>query len=455
MTNRKTAVVVLAAGRGTRMNSHLPKVMHPIAGRPMIRHLMATLEALQPEQQVVVIGPEMLSVAEAVAPHPTAVQHERLGTGHAVMAAREAIGKFEGDVLVVYGDTPLLSAGTLTRMLDVRRSALAPAIVVLGFRPRDPSAYGRLVVGTDGSLESIVEACEATAEQLAIGLCNSGVMAVDGRRLFGWLDRLGNANAKGEYYLTDIVALARAEGLACSFVEGPEVELMGVNARSDLAAVERLVQDELRARAMAAGATLVDPQTVFFSYDTVIGSDVVIEPFVVFSTGVRIGDGVLVRGFCHMLGVQIEDGAEIGPFARLRPGASIGPNVHVGNFVEIKNARVERGAKVNHLTYVGDARIGAGANLGAGTITCNYDGFFKQHTEIGAGAFIGSNTSLIAPVRIGDGAIIGAGSVIASDVPDDSLALTRGPYAEKPAWARTFRERRRAEKAAIQTSTKS
>ncbi len=455
MTIRKTAVVVLAAGHGTRMNSRLPKVLHPLAGRPMICHLMSTLETLEPERQVVVIGPEMQAVAEVVAPHPTCVQSERLGTGHAVVAARDALAGFDGDVLIVFGDTPLLSAATLSRMLDLRRSVAAPAVVVLGFRPVDPGGYGRLVVSDGEALEAIVELADATPEQQGIGLCNSGVMAIDGSRLFGWLDRLSNANTKGEYYLTDVVALARSDGLSCAFVEGPETELLGVNSREDLAVAERLVQNQLRAQAMATGATLIDPHSVHFSYDTVIGRDVVIEPYVVFAPGVRIGDDVYIRGFCHMLGVSIESGAEIGPFARLRPGASIGPGAHIGNFVEIKNARVERGAKVNHLTYIGDARIGAGANVGAGTITCNYDGFFKQHTEIGAGAFIGSNTSLIAPVRIGDGAIIGAGTVVTCDVPDDALALARVPHAVKPTWARTFRERRRAEKAAKQTSKKS
>lgn len=455
MTIRKTAVVVLAAGHGTRMNSRVPKVLHPLAGRPMIRHLMSTLEALEPERQVVVIGPEMQAVAEAVAPHPTALQSERLGTGHAVIAARDALAGFDGDVLIVFGDTPLLSAATLSRMFDVRRSPAAPAVVVLGFCPADPGDYGRLVVDDGGALEAVVEAADATSEQRAIGLCNSGVMAVDGSRLFGWLDRLSNANSKGEYYLTDVVALARSDGLPCAFVEGPEDELLGVNSREDLAVAEHLVQNQLRAKAMAAGATLIDPQSVHFSYDTVLGRDVVIEPFVVFAPGVCIGDDVYIRGFCHMLGASIESGAEVGPFARLRPGASIGPGAHIGNFVEIKNARVEHGAKVNHLTYIGDARIGAGANVGAGTITCNYDGFFKQHTEIGAGAFIGSNTSLIAPVRVGDGAIIGAGTVVTCDVPDDALALTRVPHAVKPTWARTFRERRRAEKAAKQTAKKS
>ncbi len=455
MAIQKTAFLILAAGHGTRMNSSLPKVMHPIAGRPMIRHLMATLDALAPDQQVVVIGPDMQSVADAVAPYSTVIQRERLGTGHAAMTARERLDGFDGTVLVVFGDTPLVSSETLARMIRQRQSSASPAVVVLGFEPAEPGDYGRLLVGAEGSLEGIVEARDATPEQRRVKLCNSGVMAIDGRRLFGWLDRLGNANAKNEFYLTDIIALARADGCRCAVVEGAEAELLGINSRADLAAAERAVQAQLRTRAMANGVTLVDPDSVFFSYDTVIGRDVVIEPFVIFSPGVRIGDKVLIRGFCHMLDVEIEEGAEIGPFARLRPGASIGPQVHVGNFVEIKNARIEQGAKVNHLTYVGDARVGAGANVGAGTITCNYDGFFKQHTDIGAGAFIGSNTSLIAPVRVGDGAIIGAGSVIARDVPDDALALTRGPHSEKPAWAGAFRKRRRAEKAAKLASKKS
>ena len=450
MTMPKTAFVVLAAGLGTRMCSRLPKVMHPLAGRPMIAHLRQTLETFAPERLAVVIGPEMQAVAEAMAPHPAVVQSQRLGTGHAVQAARAALAGFDGDVLIVYGDTPLLSAATLAKVLEARRSPPFPAVVVLGFRPAYPGQYGRLVTAADGALEAIVEAKDATPQQLAIGLCNSGVMAVDGRRLFGLLDRIGNDNAKNEYYLTDIVVLARADGRPCGFVEGSEAELLGVNSRGELAVAERRVQDELRARAMAGGATLIDPQTVFFSHDTVIGRDVTIEPFVVFAPGVRIGDGVLIRSFCHMLGGAIEDGAEVGPFARLRPGASVGPGAHVGNFVEIKNARLEPGAKVNHLTYIGDARIGAKANIGAGTITCNYDGFFKQHTEIGAGAFIGSNTSLVAPVRVGDGAIVGAGSVIARDVPDQALALTRSEHAEKPEWARQFRDRRSAEKAAQQ-----
>jgi len=448
MTNSKTAIVVLGAGLGTRMKSALPKVLHPLAGRPMIRHLLDTLETLQPDHMTVVVGDDMEAVASQVAPYPTTVQKERLGTGHAVMAARDAVADFGGDVLVVYGDTPLLSAETLSRMLAARRSADNPAVVVLGFRPEQPGAYGRLIVDDMGHLQAIVEAKDASPEQLAVDLCNSGVMAVDGVKLFDLLDRVGNDNAKGEYYLTDIVHIACSEGLGCRVVEGGEAELIGINSRADLAQAEAMLQEELRGRAMAEGATLIDPATVFFSADTTLGRDTTVGPYVVFGAGVRVGADVTIRPFCHLENVTIDDGASIGPYARLRPGARIGPDAHIGNFVEIKNATVEAGAKVNHLTYVGDARVGAKANIGAGTITCNYDGFFKDHTDIGAGAFIGSNTSLVAPVKIGDGAITGAGSVIVRDVPADALALTRGPHRENADWARRFRERRGKEKAA-------
>ena len=448
MSTPAPAIGVLAAGLGTRMRSKLPKVMHPLAGRPMIRHLLATLEGLSPERIVVVAGPDMPALTAAVAPHPIAVQHERLGTGHAVMAARDALAGFAGDVLIVYGDTPLLSSETLKGMLAARRASDDTAVVVLGFRPADPAGYGRLVTSDDDTLDAIVEAKDAGPTELAIGLCNSGVMAVDGLRLFGLLDRLGNANAKGEYYLTDIVALARQDGRTARYVEGDAAELLGINSRAELAVAEALVQAKLRADAMAAGATLIAPETVFFSWDTRLGRDVTVGPNVVFAPGVVVGDDVEIRAYCHLEGAAVASGAQIGPFARLRPGARIGPDAHVGNFVEIKNAAVEDGAKVNHLTYIGDARIGAKANIGAGTITCNYDGFFKSFTDIGAGAFIGSNSSLVAPVKIGDGAIIGAGSAIACDVPPDALALTRGGHTLKEGWAKAFRRTRGAEKAA-------
>lgn len=446
--NAPLAIVVLAAGLGTRMKSSLPKVLHPLAGRPMILHILETLEQLGPERLVVVVGMEMEAVAAAVAPHPTVIQRERLGTGHAVMAAGATLADFDGDVLIAYGDTPLISAETFRRVLAARRASPQPAVVVLGFRPADPGSYGRLVIDADGALEAIVEAKDATAEQRAISLCNSGMMVVDGRRLPGLLDRIGNDNAKGEYYLTDLVHLARREGLACAAVEGDVAELIGVNARADLAAAESVVQAGLRARAMDEGATLIDPASVFFSWDTRLGRDVTVAPFVTFGPGVSVGDGVEIRSFCHLESASIANGALIGPYARLRPGARIAEGAHVGNFVEIKNAVVETGAKVNHLTYIGDARIGAAANIGAGTITCNYDGFTKSWTDIGAGAFIGSNTALVAPVTVGDGAIVGAGSAISADVPAEALALTRATQEQRPGWAKAFRERKQAAKAA-------
>ena len=448
MTKEKTAAIVLAAGLGTRMESRLPKVLHPLAGRPMIGHLMETLAGMDLERIVVVVGDDMEAVAEAVAPHPTVVQKERLGTGHAVRTACEAVDGFDGTVLVLYADAPLISVETLTRMIEARRAAPRPAVVVLGFRPSDPGPYGRLIVGADGTLQAIVEAGDATPGQGAIALCNAGVMAIDGRPLPGLLARIGTDNAKGEVYLTDIVAMARGDGLTCAVVEGDEAELIGVNSRADLARAEAVVQQRLRAAAMAGGATLADPETVYFSHDTRLGRDVTVGPHVVFGPGVAVGDDVEIRAFCHIEGARIATGARIGPFARLRPGADIAAEAHIGNFVEIKNATVETGAKINHLAYVGDSRVGAKANVGAGTITCNYDGFAKHHTDIGAGAFIGSNTALVAPVTVGDGAIIGAGSVITGDVAADALALTRADQEELKGWAKRFRGRRSGRKAA-------
>ncbi|WP_404379754.1 bifunctional UDP-N-acetylglucosamine diphosphorylase/glucosamine-1-phosphate N-acetyltransferase GlmU [Caenispirillum salinarum] len=446
MSKTKTAAVVLAAGMGTRMKSALPKVMHPLTGRPMVSHLLSTVEAVGVDEAVVVVGPGMEAVGRAVAPHPTVEQTDRLGTAHAVMQAREVLAGFDGDVLVLYGDTPLITPETLGKMLEARRGPVRPAVVVLGFRPEDPGAYGRLMMDGD-SLEAIVEAKDATPEQLAVDLCNSGVMCVDGAKLLDLLDRVGNDNAKGEYYLTDIVALARGEGLACAVVEGAEEELLGVNSRAELAVAEAVAQKRLRKAAMDGGATLIAPETVFMSHDTVIGRDVVIQPNVTFGPGVKVGDGVEIKGFCHFEQCTIAQGATVGPYARLRPGAEVGEGANIGNFVEIKKAVVEPGAKVNHLTYIGDARVGAKANIGAGTITCNYDGFMKYHTDIGTGAFIGSNSALVAPVKIGDGAIVAAGSVVTGDVEPDSLAVARGRQEARPGWAGRFRQRMAALKA--------
>ena len=447
MTSGTTAAIVLAAGRGTRMKSSMPKVMHPVAGRAMIHHVLATLDAVEVARTVVVVGHESQGIAEAVAPVQTVLQDPPLGTGHAVLAARDALAGFAGDVLIVFGDTPLLRPATLERMIAARRDATDPAVVALGFRPADPAAYGRLVSGADGALEAIVEARDASPEQLEIGVCNAGIMAVDGRHLFDLLDAVGNDNAKGEYYLTDIVGLARARGLGCVAAETDDAEeVMGVNSRAELAAAEAVMQRRLRIVAMDGGVTMTDPDTVYLDCDTRFGQDVSVGPNVVFRGGVSVGDEVEIRAFCHIEETEIEPGAVIGPFARLRPGTRVGRNAHIGNFVEVKAAVIEEGAKANHLSYIGDARVGAGANIGAGTITCNYDGFLKSHTDIGAGAFIGSNTALVAPVRVGDGAIVGAGSVITADVKADALAVERAPQLEREGWAKHYRERKQAEK---------
>ncbi len=437
ISGSKLAAVILAAGKGTRMKSALPKVLHPVLGRPMVGHVVAGAQSLGVGATVVVIGADMPELAAAVAPHATVEQVDRLGTGHAVAQARALLDGFMGTVLVLYGDTPLITEATLRHLVAAHAEAGA-GVSVLGFRAADPGAYGRLVVDGDG-LQAIVEAKDATPEQLSIDLCNSGVMAVDGAALWGWLDRIDNANAKGEYYLTDVVALARADGRQCLAVEGAEEEFLGVNSRAELAVAERIAQDRMRAAAMAEGATLIDPTSVHFSWDTRLGRDVVVGPFTVFGPGVTVGDGVEIKGFCHFETCTVAAGATVGPYARLRPGAAIGEGAHIGNFVEIKKAVIEPGAKVNHLSYIGDARVGTKANVGAGTITCNYDGFGKYHTDIGAGAFIGSNSALVAPVKVGDGAIVGAGSVVTRDVPADALVTARGDEQVKHGWAARFR----------------
>ncbi|MBR0680264.1 bifunctional UDP-N-acetylglucosamine diphosphorylase/glucosamine-1-phosphate N-acetyltransferase GlmU [Roseomonas eburnea] len=419
------AAIILAAGLGTRMRSTRPKVMHPLAGRPMIRHLLAAAEA-RFGRIVVVVGPDMPELEAAAAPHDVAVQRERLGTGHAALQASSLLGGHPGDVAVLYGDNPLITEATIGRLLAARAGA---DLVLLAMRPADPGRYGRVVTGTDGGVERVVEWADADEADRAVGLCNAGVVCAASADLFRWLAAVGNDNAKGEYYLTDVVALAREEGRRVAFVEAPEAELRGINSRAELAIAEAEVQAALREAAMAGGTTLQAPETVFLSYDTRLGADVVVEPHVFFGPGVTVEDGAVIRSFCHLTQCTVRRNAEIGPFARLRPGTVIEPRAHVGNFVELKATTLGEGAKANHLSYLGDAAIGAGTNIGAGTITCNYDGVNKHRTEIGEGAFIGSDTALVAPVKVGARALIGAGSVITADVPDDALAIARGRQA--------------------------
>lgn len=421
------------------MQSDLPKVLHPLGGQPLICHALAAAKALKPDLAAVVIGPGMAAVADAVKPWPVVVQKTQAGTGDAVRAAKKLLSGFTGDVLIVFGDTPFLTTSTLRRLLARKRAKPEPVAVVLGMRPADPGAYGRLVADGDGTLEAIVEYREASARVREIPLCNSGVMAVDGKHLFALLSRIEKSRVKGEFYLTDLVAIARKAGLSCAYVEGEAEELLGINTRADLAEAEALFQLERRAVAMANGVTLLDPTTVWFSFDTKLGKDITIGPNVFFGPGVWVEDGADIRSFSHIEGAKIGKRAIVGPFARLRPGAVLGEAAHIGNFVEVKKAKIGAGAKLNHLTYVGDARVGAGANVGAGTITCNYDGFTKSLTVIGKGAFIGSNTALVAPVTIGAGAVIGAGSVITKNVSADALAVTRAEGKEIEGWARRQR----------------
>lgn len=447
---RPVAAIILAAGKGTRMKSDLHKVLHPIAGRPMLLHLIDSVGQLSPERVVVVTGAGRKQVEAAVAPLGvgTALQAEQLGTGHAVAQAREALAGFDRDVLILYGDVPLVEAATMKRMIDRLSESDRPAAVVLGFRPNDPAAYGRVIADADGRIDRMVEFKDASAEERAVTLCNSGLMAVRSEDLFGLLDRVGNDNAAGEYYLPDIVMLAAGDGRHSAVIETGASEVAGVNSRGELAVVEGDWQQRRRVRAMTEGATLIAPDTVWFSHDTVIGRDVVIEPHVVFGPGVKVADGVTIHAFSHLEGATVATGADIGPYARLRPGADVREGARVGNFVEMKKAVLGPGAKANHLTYLGDAEVGAGANIGAGTITCNYDGFLKYRTVIGEGAFIGSNSALVAPVTIGAGAIVGAGAVVTSDVEADALALVRAERQTKSGWAKRFRDMMTAKKAA-------
>jgi bifunctional UDP-N-acetylglucosamine pyrophosphorylase/glucosamine-1-phosphate N-acetyltransferase len=448
-TGRSLTAIVLAAGKGTRMRSDLPKVLHRVAGRTMLGHVLAAAQGAGAGRIAVVVEPGQEAVAReiaALAPGAaTYPQAERLGTAHAVLAARAALEAGDDDVVIAFGDTPLITAATLSRL----RAPLAEgaAVAVLAFRTPNPAGYGRVLTDGDRVL-AIREEKDASAAERAVTLCNAGLMALSGARALALLTRIGNANAAGEYYLPDAVGLAVADGLPVAVVPVSEAEAQGVNDRIQLAVAEAEIQGRLRRAAQTAGATLIAPETVFFHVDTVLGRDVLVEPHVVFGPGVTVGDACVVHAFSHLEGATLEPGVQIGPYARLRPGAVLETGARIGNFVEVKNARMGAGAKANHLTYVGDAEVGAGANLGAGTITCNYDGVNKHRTRIGAGAFIGSNTALVAPVNVGAGAIVGAGSVIAGDVPEDALAVTRARQRTLPGWAPGKRAALQAEKAA-------
>jgi bifunctional UDP-N-acetylglucosamine pyrophosphorylase/glucosamine-1-phosphate N-acetyltransferase len=442
------AIVILAAGKGTRMKSRLHKVLHPIAGRPMLEHLLESMGELGPERQIVVAGHGHEQIQEALAGRAAiALQEPQLGTGHAVLQAEPALAGFSGDVLILYADVPFVRPETMRVMVERLHGEDAPAAVVLGFEPQDPLQYGR-VIARDGRIAKMVEHKDASETERACPLCNSGLMAVPSAKLFALLSRVGNDNAQGEYYLPDIVNLALGDGECCAVIvaDDPQ-EVEGINSRAELAAAERRWQECRRAEAMADGASLAAPETVWFSWDTRLGQDVTIEPNVVFGPGVTVADNVTIRAFSHIEGASIASGAEVGPFARLRPGAVMMDNSKVGNFVEVKKTVLGPGAKANHLTYLGDAEVGAGANIGAGTITCNYDGYFKYNTVIGERAFIGSNSALVAPVTIGADAIVGAGSTVSSDVAEGELRIVRAEQTAKPGWARRFHEKMAKRKA--------
>lgn len=443
----KRAAIILAAGKGTRMKSDLPKVMHEVAGRPMIDWSIELAKSVGCKSITVVIHPSQtglidhLSDTDGVA---TAFQDPPEGTGHAVRCAEETLDGFSGDVVVLYGDSPLIPSEAVEDLFSALDDGAA--IGVLGFEANDPGRYGRLIRTADGNLDAIVEAKEATPAQLAVTLCNSGVMAGAKEAMFSLLQNVTNDNAKGEYYLTDLVGLARAEGGICKVAICGEEDLIGCDSRSDLAKAEAIFQSRRRQELLDAGVTMVAPDSVFFSHDTVIEPDVYIEPNVVFGPGVHIKTGARIRAFSHLEGAEVHGGAIVGPYARLRPGAVIEEDVRIGNFVEVKKTRMGKGSKANHLAYLGDGDVGENANIGAGTIFCNYDGFLKYNTVIGNGAFVGSNSSLVAPVEIGDGALVGSGSVITKDVPADALAVARGDLVTRDGWAKSFRERKSAEK---------
>ncbi|MBI1172788.1 bifunctional UDP-N-acetylglucosamine diphosphorylase/glucosamine-1-phosphate N-acetyltransferase GlmU [bacterium] len=443
----QVSLIVLAAGMGTRMNSDLPKVLHPLAGVPMLHHALAAGRALEPSRIVVVTGHEAQAVARAALDFDesieTVVQDPQLGTAHAVAQAAPILADAPGEAIVLYGDTPFVRPETLEAMLAARATH---AVVILGFEPRDPGRYGRLIVEGDQLLK-IVEYKDASEAERAIRLCNSGVVCAEAAALFSLVARVGNQNAAGEYYLTDIVELACAQGLSVGYVTCPEAETLGINTRAQLAEAEAAFQTQARAEALENGVTLTAPETVFFALDTWIGRDAVVGPNVIFGPAVTVESGAEIKGFCHLEGCHISRGATVGPFARLRPGAELAEDVHVGNFVEIKNAVLDEGVKVGHLTYLGDAHVGEFTNIGAGTVTCNYDGVMKHRTEIGRNVFIGSDTMLVAPVTVGDRAMTASGSVITEDVPAEALALARARQVNKPGLATRLIERLKAIKA--------
>lgn len=449
MSERSCLSIVLAAGEGTRMKSATPKVLHRLARLPLLAHVLHAAGAAGGTDVALVVGHGGDAVTKAAGAMTDRIsvftQAERLGTAHALLCAKEALARGYDDVLVLFGDTPLIDSDTLSRAR--RKLAEGATVAVIGFRAPDPTGYGRLIE-KEGRLVAIREDKDCTPEERRIDFCNGGLMAIAGGKALELLGRIGNANAKGEYYLTDIVEIAAGRGLGVEAVEAPYDSLLGINNRAELAEAEAIWQQRRRRRAMLDGVTLIAPETVFFSHDTEIAADVTVEPNVWFGPKVKVAAGAVIHAFSHLEGANVGERAEVGPFARLRPGAELETRAKVGNFCEVKNGRVEEGAKVNHLTYIGDARIGAGANIGAGTITCNYDGFSKFHTDIGAGAFIGSNSSLVAPVSIGDGAYVASGSVVTEDVPADALAFGRARQRTLPDRARQLKERLAAAKKA-------
>ncbi len=426
------------------MKSATAKVLHKVAGLPMLGHVIAGLKAAGVSRIVVVIAPGADAVRDYAQAQgcQSAVQDKQLGTGHAAAAAGEALKDFDGELMIAYGDMPLMTAATFEASFKARGQGLA----IVAFRAADPGAYGRVIVNGDGTLDRIVEFKDASEAERKTDLCNAGVLAADAKKFFAWAKNLDNKNAQGEFYLTDVPALAKRDGAACAVATVSEDDALGVNSRAELAEAERRIQNRLRAKALAAGVGMIAPETVFLSHDTVLEADVAIEPFVVIGPDVRIRSGAQIKSHSHLEGADVAAGAVIGPFARLRPGAAIGEGAHIGNFVEVKNSKIGAGTKANHLAYLGDATVGAKANIGAGTITCNYNGYDKSRTEIGDGAFIGSDTALVAPVKVGAGAITAAGSVITRDVAPDALAVARGQQVEKSGWAKAFRDKKQKEK---------